>query len=29
LRCQPFCRGGWDPVPPAKSKRIQQPDDNL
>jgi len=29
LRCQPFCRGAWDPVPPAKSKRIQQPDDNL
>lgn len=20
LRCQPFCRGGWDPVPPAKAK---------
>ena len=18
LRCQPFCRGGWDPVPPRK-----------
>lgn len=27
LRCQPFCRGGWDPVPPVESKRIKQPDD--
>lgn len=18
LRCQPFCKGGWDPVPPVK-----------
>lgn len=21
LRCQPFCRGGYDPVPPAKPPR--------
>jgi len=21
LRCQPFCRGGWDPVPPPKSEK--------
>ena len=21
LRCNPFCRGGWDPVPPAKAGR--------
>ena len=20
LRCQPFCKGGWDPVPPRKQK---------
>ncbi|MDE6155255.1 MAG: membrane protein insertion efficiency factor YidD, partial [Eubacterium sp.] len=20
LRCNPFCKGGWDPVPPKKSK---------
>ena len=20
MRCQPFCRGGWDPVPPNKSE---------
>lgn len=19
LRCNPFCRGGWDPVPPKKT----------
>ena len=22
LRCNPFCRGGWDPVPPAKVKKL-------
>jgi hypothetical protein len=21
LRCNPFCRGGYDPVPPAKKER--------
>lgn len=21
LRCQPFCRGGYDPVPPGRSGR--------
>ena len=21
LRCQPFCRGGYDPVPPAKTEK--------
>ena len=23
LRCQPFCKGGYDPVPPAKKVRTQ------
>ena len=27
MRCQPFCRGGWDPVPPQNRQKIQQPDD--
>lgn len=22
LRCNPFCRGGYDPVPPKKPRRI-------
>ncbi|MCQ2378980.1 MAG: membrane protein insertion efficiency factor YidD [Victivallaceae bacterium] len=21
LRCQPFCKGGYDPVPPVKEKK--------
>ncbi|MBR1967241.1 MAG: membrane protein insertion efficiency factor YidD [Lentisphaeria bacterium] len=21
IRCQPFCKGGYDPVPPKKSKK--------
>ena len=27
LRCQPFCKGGWDPVPPAPKagKRFRRP----
>ena len=24
MRCQPFCRGGYDPVPPRKAKKKQQ-----
>ncbi|WP_294508427.1 membrane protein insertion efficiency factor YidD [uncultured Victivallis sp.] len=20
LRCQPYCKGGWDPIPPPRSK---------
>lgn len=20
MRCNPFCKGGWDPVPPRKNK---------
>ncbi|MDB5051270.1 MAG: hypothetical protein JWO30_4341 [Fibrobacteres bacterium] len=24
-RCQPFCKGGWDPVPPAPAKRDRLP----
>lgn len=23
LRCQPFCKGGYDPVPPAKSAVVR------
>lgn len=23
LRCQPFCKGGYDPVPPAKSAVVK------
>jgi len=29
MRCQPFCRGGWDPVPPARKTRINQPDERI
>jgi putative membrane protein insertion efficiency factor len=25
LRCQPFCRGGFDPVPPKKADSISHP----
>jgi len=24
LRCQPFCRGGWDPVPPPGKQAITE-----
>ena len=24
LRCNPFCRGGYDPVPPRRSKRMRK-----
>ena len=24
LRCNPFCKGGFDPVPPRKEKRKKQ-----
>ena len=27
LRCQPFCRGGFDPVPSAKSKKSVRSDE--
>lgn len=27
LRCQPFCKGGWDPVPPRRERSgIGRPD---
>ncbi len=25
LRCQPLCKGGWDPVPPARAGRPPVP----
>lgn len=24
IRCNPFCKGGWDPVPPRKNKEDNQ-----